>query len=246
MEPVTINWQGPIAVGGIGGSGTRVVVQMLIKLGFHMGQHLNASNDNLDFTARFKHLSMLDLEEAEFLSLTNDFLHTMLAGFKTSGAQGWGWKEPNTHIVVERLLYLLPELRYIHVWRNAFDMAHSSNQNQPRFWGPALIKEPIPDPVDPRYSLKYWCLVHQRLTAIALKPELSSRILFLDFDRLCRKPESSLSGLCEFVDVTITKSGIGQLAQLVNPPSSIGRWREQGLTCFDLEDINYAMAVGGG
>ncbi len=39
----------PIAVGGIGGSGTRVVAAILKELGIFIGDNLNASNDNLDF-----------------------------------------------------------------------------------------------------------------------------------------------------------------------------------------------------
>lgn len=42
--------RGPIVVGGVGGSGTRLVAQVLLDLGFHLGNDLNASFDNLWFT----------------------------------------------------------------------------------------------------------------------------------------------------------------------------------------------------
>jgi hypothetical protein len=41
---------GPVAIGGVGGSGTRVVAQFLKELGFYIGDDLNAANDNLWFT----------------------------------------------------------------------------------------------------------------------------------------------------------------------------------------------------
>jgi len=44
----------PVAVGGLGGSGTRVVVSLLEELGFDMGNDLNESKDDLTFTALFK------------------------------------------------------------------------------------------------------------------------------------------------------------------------------------------------
>jgi Sulfotransferase family len=44
----------PVAIGGIGGSGTRLVAQILIEAGFHLGSDLNAANDNLWFTLLFK------------------------------------------------------------------------------------------------------------------------------------------------------------------------------------------------
>lgn len=47
-------FSGPVAVGGVGGSGTRVIAEILIKLGFYMGKRLNKALDNLWFTLLFK------------------------------------------------------------------------------------------------------------------------------------------------------------------------------------------------
>lgn len=44
----------PVVVGGVGGSGTRVVASLLAELGYFMGSDLNSSNDNLWFTLLFK------------------------------------------------------------------------------------------------------------------------------------------------------------------------------------------------
>jgi hypothetical protein len=45
---------------------------------------------------------------------------------------GWGWKEPNSHIILDCLASRLENMKYIHVIRNGLDMAYSSNQNQLR------------------------------------------------------------------------------------------------------------------
>lgn len=45
---------GPVVIGGVGGSGTRVITQILIRLGYFMGRDLNYANDNLLFTLLFK------------------------------------------------------------------------------------------------------------------------------------------------------------------------------------------------
>ena len=50
-------------------------------------------------------------------------------------AKRWGWKEPNTHIVIDRLLRLVPDLKYVHVMRNGLDMCYGPNQNQQNLWG---------------------------------------------------------------------------------------------------------------
>jgi len=46
--------QKPIIVGGVGGSGTRVVSELLQQLGFYMGADRNTSQDNLWFTLLFR------------------------------------------------------------------------------------------------------------------------------------------------------------------------------------------------
>jgi len=44
----------PVAIGGVGGSGTRVVARILVSLGYYMGDDLNNALDNLSFTFLFK------------------------------------------------------------------------------------------------------------------------------------------------------------------------------------------------
>jgi hypothetical protein len=39
--------QGPVVIGGVNGSGTRVVAKLLMDLGFYLGSELNEANDNL-------------------------------------------------------------------------------------------------------------------------------------------------------------------------------------------------------
>lgn len=43
-----------VAIGGLGGSGTRLVAQLLQKAGFFLGENLNVSLDDLTFTRMFK------------------------------------------------------------------------------------------------------------------------------------------------------------------------------------------------
>lgn len=45
---------GPIVIGGIGGSGTRVVAEILLDCGYFLGNDLNSAHDNLSFTLLFK------------------------------------------------------------------------------------------------------------------------------------------------------------------------------------------------
>lgn len=48
----------PVAIGGVGGSGTRLVAELLLALGFDLGYDLNESLDNLSFTLLLKRLEL--------------------------------------------------------------------------------------------------------------------------------------------------------------------------------------------
>ena len=53
----------PVAIGGVGGSGTRVIASLLEKLGFYIGGDLNPARDNLAFTLLFKRKELWPLQE---------------------------------------------------------------------------------------------------------------------------------------------------------------------------------------
>jgi hypothetical protein len=71
-----------------------------------------------------KAISVNKLRE-NFKLLTNDTIKKL---------DGWGWKEPNTYIILEKLNEYYPNMKYIHLIRNGLDMAFSENQNQVKLW----------------------------------------------------------------------------------------------------------------
>lgn len=213
-----------------------------MELGYFIGDDLNASNDNLAFTREFKRRGILDVADHEFARLTALFAEEMQTGCRRTDMARWGWKEPNTHLVIDRLLRHLPSLRYIHVIRNDFDMAHSANQNQARLWGDHLLGGDPPDAITPRYSLKYWCAVHRRLFQVIDSADAADRFLLLHFDDLCRSPVAVLQQLSAFLEVPVAMDRLRDLARIIQPPAS--RWRAFGLAVFDQEDIDYAVSLG--
>lgn len=264
----------PIAIGGVGGSGTRLVAQLLRGAGIHMGDDLNESSDTLWFTLLFRRRGILGCDEAEFNQLT-DALAAALAGGRPLAPEAeallhdlarddrlqlpaswlrercesllaaarqpahdrhWGWKEPNTHVVIERMWRRMPTLRYIHVVRHGVDMAFSSNQNQLMLWGPAVLGSDG-DPT-PLRSLAYWCSVHRRMQALlAANP---GRMYWLDYDALCRCPDAALDGLGGFLGIDATR--LRAALPAIKPQSS--RHAVRRVDNFRVEDLDYARSLG--
>lgn len=72
------NYKPPIVIGGVGGSGTRLVANILQELDFFLGSDLNNSQDNLTFTLLFRYLGALSCSEKNFEKLLKVFFKGML------------------------------------------------------------------------------------------------------------------------------------------------------------------------
>ncbi|WP_167285243.1 sulfotransferase [Marilutibacter alkalisoli] len=261
--------QAPAAVGGVGGSGTRLVAQLLQAAGFHLGDDINESSDTLWFTLLFKREEILRVDDDEFDQLTRILITALQRGRQLDSddealvrslavadrpqhladwlgkraesllastlqppvANTLGWKEPNTHVVIERLWQRLPQLRYVHVVRNGVDMAYSQNQNQLRLWGPHVLGED--GPVTPARSLAYWCKLHQRMQR--LLADNPQRMYWLDYDALCRDPLGEARKLCEFMRCDLAQMR-PQLTSVLPP----GPARHAGRDLSDLHPANLA------
>lgn len=63
----------PVVIGGVGGSGTRLIARLMMDLGYFMGGDLNESLDNLWFTLLFKRPVLLAASDKDFAKLAHIF-----------------------------------------------------------------------------------------------------------------------------------------------------------------------------
>ncbi len=257
----------PVVVGGVGGSGTRVITLLLQTLGFDMGSDLNQSLDELGFTALFKRPSIWPIER--HLPQLTEALNTYLASRGHKGPswisqeqhavnvaellertyrsgewidtgdldarreplatpaplqQLWGWKEPNTHMLLPFLLPAIPKMKYIHVTRHGLDMAYSNNQTQMKIWGPHLLGISMKaDSTED--SLAFWCAAHGRL--MKLNKHFAAQILILPFENIFHDAESILTCLCDFLELPETLDTGRALISTLQKPKTIGRYRSK-------------------
>jgi hypothetical protein len=267
----------PVAIGGVGGSGTRLGAALLQISDYYIGDDLNDSLDNLWFTLLFNRRSILLEDQSEFCGLVDLFFARMtseavfsdeqrarvlslacdarvryspdwlreLAETFLSGAssrrpgQPYGWKEPNTSIIIDRLLEVRPDLRYIHFTRHPLDMAFSANQNQLEHWGPVLLKREVAQ--EPRESLTYWCAAHRQIEAVMQRwPE---RTISVDFDQFCADPQMQGVRIAKFLHAAIPDHA--RLGDLIDPGRrTSGRFKTADLTQFCAEDMKYIRDLG--
>ena len=270
----------PIAIGGIGGSGTRIVAQILETLGIFIGDDLNPAHDNLIFTFLFKRKSLYSKKQEDFEKhyaifekyMTNqadfsvdeiDFIKSLEIPIeikdkgkerwsiertekllnnksKNKDNRDWGWKEPNTHIFLDRLYSVCPDLKYIHVVRNGLDMSLSSNKNQLKNWGSYFLDHDFT--ITPYHALKFWLRAQERVENITTQQ--SKDYFLLSFDKLCEKPREIIVKLLEYLDFNISENQVDELCNFVEKPESSGRYKTIHPSSFDYQDIYRVSELG--
>lgn len=273
-----------IAIGGVGGSGTRVVAEILKACGFDIGGVKNHALDNLwfnflllqpDWLKHFPEDSELDEAIGVFVrgmirtTATNisesdrsyiqkvakswvdnvplrfwsdnaaEFLECRSSAVKS---QGWGWKEPNTHIFLPQLIRQIPNLKYIHVVRNGLDMAFSKNVNQLNVWKEFFdlefnVTEPLPAQL-----LDYWIAANKRAVKIG-KSQLKQNFYCLNYDMLVTEPGQELSRLTHFIGGKLSDPSVDSIISQINP-TTIGRHSTENPAIFSASQLQAIKEFG--
>lgn len=245
---------GPVVIGGLGGSGTRVYAALAQHAGFYLGGQLNVSLDNLWVTLLLKRQYRM-LDSAQRVARRG---HDHRGGGRGSwnwdkalrlaraqppqpGAyRGWGFKEPNTHVFLEHLAARFEGLRYLYVLRHGLDMAWSDNVAQLHNWGARYgVQPPHDEGALPSAQLEFWL----RATETG-KRLLGDRFLVLRYDELTASPASQLSVLADWLGVDASCFDAPEVAAWVEPTDSQGRYRERGAAGFSAAQLDGVRALG--
>jgi hypothetical protein len=237
----------PILIGGVGGSGTRVIAQLLQQTGIFIGNNLNHALDNMTVARQFsgmrdtvlnKSLSELEKQQTIHLIITN-FCTELLNQIDNNNYNGWGWKIPANFMLLPYFATLYPQIKYIHVIRHGLDMAYSDNQNQLHNWG-RYFDITTDNIAIAKASLQYWIKANH-LAINNGRQLLGDNFLLLNFDTLCQSPKETIAQLIEFLGLDNNNQ---QLVDFINPPQSIKRYLTEDLTIFSDDDFNAVRTLG--
>jgi hypothetical protein len=242
----------PIVIAGIGGSGTRVAAQMLMELGFYLGEDHNAASDNLTYTLLLKRprwygrvgprqrrvdagtqalvtslTTAASPSTREWLTIIGAALGTMPRGNDRLGrrkgtlwsrrtvrkllashghdpakAAGWGWKEPNTIVLLPELITALPGMRFIHVLRDPEQVARGKNQTMVYNWS-RHVGLPDPRPGDDlvALSLEFCRVVTEQTEELGRTRLGEGRYHKLDMNSLAAAPGPEVDALLAFLGI---------------------------------------------
>ncbi|MCK9424094.1 MAG: sulfotransferase [Bacteroidales bacterium] len=284
---------GPIVIGGIGGSGTRVLARILMELNYFIGNDLNESLDNLSYTLLFKRpkwyfinrnrrdlitrgLRVLEksmtstgpLSPAEHIFLLQASYDMYRNGqnishygtgkwaidryrkilypgrYKADCLVGWGWKEPNSHLLLDCMNDFFPKFKYIHTIRHGLDMAFSQNQQQLFNWGGLYgIPAPAAQEKIPEASFRYWVAVHKQIMTKAAQLG-SDKFLMVNFDKLYRESDKEIGKLLTFLEIPHDQIDLNLLSTIPKEPPSRERYRTKPTPWVTSDDIKLLEQLG--
>ncbi len=171
-----------------------------------------------------------------------EWLQTRLQSFLTApveqpGGLRWGWKEPNTHIMIERFLRFVPDLKYVHVVRDPFYMAASKNRNQLKNWGHFFLDRDLSGSAGD--VIAYWVAVHKRLDALC--EHYPGRIIFFSHDRFMADPEPEAERLLDFLQIGPPASPDQRFRDIVFQPTA-RQGNEDAALQADPDDLAFCAA----
>lgn len=215
-------------MGATGGSGTRVIARVARRSGLFIGTNLNPAEDALEVAEYYDrwinpHLSHVQGRGPDVEAEMRTELIALLGRHRAASDGGaWGWKEPRSIFLVSFLARTLPGLRFVHLVRDGRDLAFSKNKNQPRKHADAFLGPESEDPTAPPRSIELWNAVNLS-AADAAEAELGERYLRIRYEDLCAEPEPVIARLLDFLEL---EGDPARLAEEVEPPPTLGRWRE--------------------
>jgi hypothetical protein len=230
----------PVVIGATGGSGTRVMAQVLRKAGWFMGDRVHPRNEDSLPMAWFltKWLKTLkDFPKVEPRTLARarrDFermIYLHRRGVSAPDAR-WGWKNPRSLWLIPFLTERFPELKFIHMIRDARDMMLSENiyflrQNGQWLLGPDWWRNPE------AAQLELWRASNKRALEFA-QQYLKDRYLLVRYEDLCQKPAETVSAVTTFLGSP--EINIGPLIEGIRDRGNIGRWRrDQAAKVIELD-----------
>lgn len=224
----------PVTVAATGGSGTRVIVNILQHVGFYMGVRVNEAGDSGPMEQiihrwheRYLTRALTAAESDEMVS----FFHHHVARHRLAipdETMMWGWKNPRGIFFLPLYFQEYPELRYVHVIRDGRDLAYSRNQGQTGDFAYLLEKSERGWPI-PLRCVRLWALANLALSRYA-RENHPDQYHCLRYEDLCDMPEETIAGLFEFLQLPGEQWDMSGAADIVQVVGNIGRFRNHPVT----------------
>lgn len=206
----------PLIATGRGGSGTRLLSEVLLAQGVHLGDQLNPTGDSVQWADILYEMALAKLNGHDQpwsgtwkteLKHRADWLYGSV-----SPSQPWGFKLPEAMLVCEQLLKYWPGARMIHLVRHPLDTCLRRTHMTSRTSNPiglatlrtayhslGLAQDPELEESYRRNAVSWWYQLDLIQRQKALYPD---RVFELRYEDLCDSPQKTADELADSLGLT--------------------------------------------
>jgi hypothetical protein len=230
----------PIVIGGTGGSGTSIVARTLQRLGLDIGDLEPDQSEWRPMGHIIQRYGRSIVEHELDPTSTDELLetkHRFKRVSKRHPGQGnsgpWGWKWPQSYLIIPFLVEVFPKMRFLLVVRDGRDMALSANKRAVRKFGDLFLGS-SGEPTN-AHAAEFWLVSNE--WAMEQGDRLGTRFLAVRFESLVFHPAETLVELARFCGLTPSQEDMDDAVAMVRPPApapnlprasgpQIGRYRQ--------------------
>lgn len=170
----------PIILAGRGGSGTRVLAQDAADGNLFLGNTLNESADSVEWVEPLYEIAISTLGRDYYLRNVPDNLgedwgryltstaREILAKGNWDGKQPWGWKLPETMLVLPELFKTFPDAKFVHLVRHpvtsSLRRSHVTSRTKNPVGNAVLKSTYLASGLDPSLHKDHDTYMHNALT----------------------------------------------------------------------------------
>jgi hypothetical protein len=227
-----------IIVGGTGGSGTRLIREILQAFGIPAGTRTNESGDAIDFIAFYEGFISPTLRHTKTLNYSlRDLPNSIVAPSLSALGDALSLfrqdlpeqcdlsaiKNPRSMYALPYFQAIVPQFYFLHVVRDGRDIALSSNQNQVLKYYEDMFGEPLP-PDLPVSSARLWARANAD-AADWCEVHLRDRYKVIRYEDVCRNPHLSMTELADWLGLSPPGKDLPDSTLAIRSRLEIGRWR---------------------
>lgn len=206
--------QEPLVILSRGHSGSRVLTWLCARLGFELGSSESKPSADTDkcFTNRIKRIASRSIgivHRADIVPADLRAFQRAVSSYRRRlgpSVSRWGWKFPETYLIVPLVTETFPNARFIHLLRDGRDVAFKKHltDNPAKEPGRTILKAcgALRKPHHVQAGMSWAFQVHQFEVA---KAEISrDRLLEVQFEDLCANPLPVAERVASFLGVPMT------------------------------------------
>ncbi|NNE57671.1 MAG: hypothetical protein HKN36_06145 [Hellea sp.] len=218
-------FESPIILTGRGGSGTRLLSELAQKFDVFLGNRLNAAGDSMEWVdliyefAIKKNLKGVEKRKLDFassgllLDKTQDFLEA--GNYKPD--QLWGWKLPETMLLIPEMMSSFPKAKLVHLVRHPVTSSLRRTHMTSRLDNPigrtvlrAAYRELGLDPAsikkDPEYlhNAVTWLFQVRQVHNYAMENLNAENYHLIRYEDLCKTPLETTKSLSRFMTGSVS------------------------------------------